>query len=82
MAIRLEKGQRINLEKSNGSKLTEFLFRSDKGCNKRLGFLCLSENPVQSHCLFFPPVSKVWFCRSPTYVPAVRDARNILLLSL
>lgn len=29
MAIRLEKGQRINLEKSNGSKLTEFCV----GCN-------------------------------------------------
>ncbi|MBD5222695.1 MAG: TerD family protein [Bacteroidales bacterium] len=29
MAIRLEKGQRINLEKSNGSKMTEFCV----GCN-------------------------------------------------
>ena len=29
MAIRLEKGQRINLEKSNGSKLTDFCV----GCN-------------------------------------------------
>lgn len=29
MAIRLEKGQRINLEKTNGSKLTKFLV----GCN-------------------------------------------------
>lgn len=29
MAIRLEKGQRINLEKSNGSKLTQFFV----GCN-------------------------------------------------
>ena len=29
MAIRLEKGQRINLEKSNGSKLTKFMV----GCN-------------------------------------------------
>ena len=29
MAIRLEKGQRINLEKSNGSKLTNFCV----GCN-------------------------------------------------
>ena len=29
MAIRLEKGQRINLEKNNGSKLTQFCV----GCN-------------------------------------------------
>ena len=29
MAIRLEKGQRINLEKNNGSKLTSFCV----GCN-------------------------------------------------
>ena len=29
MAIRLEKGQRINLEKGNGSKLTNFCV----GCN-------------------------------------------------
>ena len=29
MAIRLEKGQRINLEKNNGSKLTDFCV----GCN-------------------------------------------------
>ena len=40
MAIRLEKGQRINLEKNNGSKLTDFCV----GCNwgaivKSNGFL-------------------------------------------
>lgn len=29
MAIRLEKGQRINLEKNNGAKLTQFCV----GCN-------------------------------------------------
>lgn len=44
MAIRLEKGQRINLEKSNGSKLTNFCV----GCNwgaivERGGFLGLGK---------------------------------------
>ncbi|MCM1318127.1 MAG: tellurium resistance TerZ family protein [Bacteroides sp.] len=44
MAIKLEKGQRINLEKSNGSRMTQFCV----GCNwgaivKKGGFLGLSK---------------------------------------
>lgn len=52
MAIRLEKGQRINLEKNNGSKLSQFCV----GCNwgaiekwvdKSCGFLGLSTKKVK-----------------------------------
>jgi len=52
MAIRLEKGQRINLEKDNGSKLSQFCV----GCNwgaiekwvvKSCGFLGLSKKEVR-----------------------------------
>lgn len=39
MAIRLEKGQRINLEKSNGSKLTNFCFGCNWGAIVTGGFL-------------------------------------------
>ena len=39
MAIRLEKGQRINLEKSNGSKLTEFCVGCNWGAIVSGGFL-------------------------------------------
>lgn len=35
MAIRLEKGQRINLEKETGAKLTNFCV----GCNSQKDFL-------------------------------------------
>lgn len=39
MAIRLEKGQRINLEKNNGSKLTEFCVGCNWGAIVKSGFL-------------------------------------------
>ncbi|MDE6237569.1 MAG: tellurium resistance TerZ family protein [Muribaculaceae bacterium] len=39
MAINLEKGQRINLEKSNGSKLTQFCVGCNWGAIKTGGFL-------------------------------------------
>ncbi len=39
MAIRLEKGQRINLEKSNGSKLTDFCVGCNWGAIVSGGFL-------------------------------------------
>ncbi len=39
MAINLEKGQRINLEKSNGSKLTEFCVGCNWGAIVSSGFL-------------------------------------------
>lgn len=43
MAIRLEKGQRINLEKETGAKLTNFCV----GCNWGL----LSKSPSLDLCL-------------------------------
>ena len=39
MAIRLEKGQRINLEKSNGSKLTSFCVGCNWGASTYAGVL-------------------------------------------
>ncbi len=42
MAIRLEKGQRINLEKSNGSKLTQFCVGCNWGAIVKSGFLGLN----------------------------------------
>lgn len=52
MAINLEKGQRINLEKSNGSKLTEFCVGVNWGAivesvYERSGFLGLGSKRVQ-----------------------------------
>ena len=51
MAINLEKGQRINLEKSNGSKLTEFCVGVNWGAimhavQEKSGFLGLSTKTV------------------------------------
>ena len=47
MAINLQKGQKINLEKNNGSKLTDFCV----GCNwgaitKRGGFLGIGKQTI------------------------------------
>lgn len=44
MAIRLEKGQRINLEKNNGSKLTEFCVGCNWGAIVKGGFLGLGKS--------------------------------------
>ncbi len=44
MAIRLEKGQRINLEKSNGSKLTDFCVGCNWGAIVAGGFLGLGKS--------------------------------------
>lgn len=44
MAIRLEKGQRINLEKSNGSKLTNFCVGCNWGAIVTGGFLGLGKS--------------------------------------
>ena len=41
MAIRLEKGQRINLEKNNGAKLTQFCVGCNWGSIIKNGFLGL-----------------------------------------
>ena len=43
MAIRLEKGQRINLEKGNGSKLTQFCVGCNWGAIVKSGFLGLGK---------------------------------------
>ncbi len=42
MAIRLEKGQRINLEKNNGAKLTQFCVGCNWGGIKKMDFLNLA----------------------------------------
>lgn len=44
MAIRLEKGQRINLEKNNGSKLTNFCVGCNWGAIVKGGFLGLGKS--------------------------------------
>lgn len=44
MAIRLEKGQRINLEKNNGSKLTQFCVGCNWGAIVKSGFLELGKS--------------------------------------
>lgn len=46
MAIRLEKGQRINLEKSNGSKLTQFCVGCNWGAVVKKSFFGLLSNNV------------------------------------
>ncbi|MFK2703289.1 hypothetical protein ACIXT3_07085 [Bacteroides fragilis] len=52
MAIRLEKGQRINLEKDNGAKLTNFCV----GCNwgaivvEKTGFLGFGTKKRGTRC--------------------------------
>ena len=44
MAIRLEKGQRINLEKGNGSKLTNFCVGCNWGAIVTKGFFGLGKS--------------------------------------
>ena len=46
MAIRLEKGQRINLEKGNGSKLTNFCVGCNWGAIQKSTFFGLSSKIV------------------------------------
>lgn len=46
MAIRLEKGQKINLEKSNGSKLTQFCVGCNWGAVTKKSFFGLSSSVV------------------------------------
>ena len=72
MAIRLEKGQRINLEKSNGSKLTNFCVGCNWGAIIKKTFFGLSSTVVDVDldlsCLMFDaegkPVDHIW---SPLY---------------
>lgn len=72
MAIKLEKGQRINLEKSNGSKLTNFCVGCNWGAVIKESFFGLSKKVVDVDldlsCLMFnaegKPVDHIW---SPLY---------------
>ena len=72
MAIRLEKGQRINLEKSNGSKLTQFCVGCNWGAVTKKTLFGLSTSVVDVDldlsCMMFDkngnPVDHIW---SPLY---------------
>lgn len=72
MAIRLEKGQRINLEKSNGSKLTNFCVGCNWGAITKKTFFGLSSKVVDVDldlsCLLFDaegnPIDHIY---SPLY---------------
>lgn len=72
MAIRLEKGQRINLEKSNGSKLTNFCVGCNWGAITKKAFFGLGTKVVDVDldlsCLIFDaegnPVDHIY---SPLY---------------
>lgn len=63
MAIRLEKGQRINLEKSNGAKLTNFCVGCNWGAVTKKTFFGLSKSVVDVDldlsCLLFDAEGKV-----------------------
>ena len=63
MAIRLEKGQRINLEKNNGTKLTNFCVGCNWGAIVKKTFFGLSSSIVDVDldlsCLLFDPEGKV-----------------------
>lgn len=72
MAIKLEKGQRINLEKGNGTRLSEFCVGCNWGAITKKGFLGLFEKVIDVDldlsCLMFDekgdPVDHIW---SPLY---------------
>ena len=72
MAIRLEKGQRINLEKNNGSKLTQFCVGCNWGAVTKKSFFGLSKSVVDVDldlsCMMFDkdgkPIDHIW---SPLY---------------
>ena len=72
MAIKLEKGQRINLEKSNGSKLTNFCVGCNWGAIVKKTFLglssCVVDVDLDLSCLLFDlegkPVDHIY---SPLY---------------
>ena len=72
MAIRLEKGQRINLEKTNGSRLTNFCVGCNWGAITKKSFLGLIDKTVDVDldlsCLMFDGegnvVDHIW---SPLY---------------
>ena len=68
MAIRLEKGQRINLEKSNGSKLTNICVGVNWGAIVKKGWFGITTTEavdLDASCAMFDAngaiVDKVWF---------------------
>ncbi|MDR3339667.1 MAG: TerD family protein [Candidatus Symbiothrix sp.] len=85
MAIRLEKGQRINLEKNNGSKLTEFCVGVNWGAieyqvEESSGFLGLGKKKVTKtidvdldlSCVLIDAGKKVCdYIYSPLYKPEI-----------
>src|SRR5574344_378195 len=78
MAIRLEKGQRINLEKSNGSKLTNFCVGCNWGAIVKNTFFGLSSKTIDVDldlsCLMFDaegkPIDHIY---SPLYAFGSRN---------
>ena len=74
MAIRLEKGQRINLEKSNGSKLTNFCVGCNWGAIVSGGFLGLGKSvkdvDLDLSCVMFDSNGQIVdHIYSPLYKP-------------
>ena len=74
MAIRLEKGQRINLEKSNGSKLTNFCVGCNWGAIVSGGFLGLGKSvkdvDLDLSCVIFDSNDQIVdHIYSPLYKP-------------
>ena len=68
MAIRLEKGQRINLEKSNGSKLTNICVGVNWGAIVKTGWFGIKSTEAEdldASCADFDAagyvIDQVWF---------------------
>lgn len=79
MAIRLEKGQRINLEKNNGTKLTQFCVGCNWGAVTKKTFFGLGKSNVDVDldlsCLMFDADGK---CIDHIYSPLYRFGdRNV-----
>ena len=74
MAIRLEKGQRINLEKNNGSKLTSFCVGCNWGAIEKKTFFGLSKETIDVDldlsCVMFNEQGEICdHIYSPLYKP-------------
>ena len=67
MAIRLEKGQRINLEKNNGAKLTQFCVGCNWGSIIKNGFLGLG-NSVARELILLKSIRMLSSSPSPSPV--------------
>ena len=62
MAIRLEKGQRINLEKSNGSKLENICVGVNWGAIKKKNWLGFTTTEAVDFGCKLRPVRCKWKC--------------------